>query len=66
MENEETLKTVSIGPENTKITRTYEVTDSGCVLVIKKNVFFLELILVLQTLRHESTGTEGKRYFKKL
>ncbi|EFA10745.2 fatty acid-binding protein [Tribolium castaneum] len=49
VENDSKLVTVSIGPENTKIIRTYEATDDGCVL----------------TLKHDKTGTEGKRYFKK-
>jgi fatty acid-binding protein 3 len=33
LEND-SLKTVSVGPEDTKITRVYSCTDDGCVLVI--------------------------------
>ncbi|KAJ3643805.1 hypothetical protein Zmor_026493 [Zophobas morio] len=50
VEDESTLKTVSVGPNDTKITRTYTCTDEGCVL----------------TLRHEGSGTEAKRYFKRV
>jgi fatty acid-binding protein 3 len=48
LEND-SLKTVSVGPEDTKITRVYSCTDDGCVL----------------TLRHDESGIEAKRYFKR-
>ncbi|XP_076245301.1 fatty acid-binding protein-like [Calliopsis andreniformis] len=46
----DSLVTVSVGPDNTKIVRKYEVTEDGVVL----------------TMTHEKSGQVAKRYFKRL
>ncbi|KAJ8918869.1 hypothetical protein NQ315_011161 [Exocentrus adspersus] len=44
------LITKSVGPNNTIISRTYEFSDEECIMVYK----------------HEKSGVEAKRYFKRI
>ncbi|XP_018561455.1 fatty acid-binding protein homolog 5-like [Anoplophora glabripennis] len=44
------LITKSVGPNNTNISRIYEFSDDGCVIIYK----------------HETSGIEAKRYFKRM
>ncbi|XP_033194163.1 sodium/calcium exchanger regulatory protein 1-like [Bombus vosnesenskii] len=44
------LVTVSVGPDNNKVVRKYEITKDGVVLIMT----------------HEKSGQVGKRYFKRL
>ncbi|XP_006610492.1 sodium/calcium exchanger regulatory protein 1-like [Apis laboriosa] len=44
------LVTVSVGPNNSKVLRKYEITKDGVVLIMT----------------HEKSGQIGKRYFKRL
>lgn len=46
----DSLVTVSVGPDDNKVIRKYEITEDG----------------VLLTMTHESSGQVGKRYFKRL
>ncbi|XP_031843562.1 fatty acid-binding protein isoform X3 [Nomia melanderi] len=46
----DSLVTVSVGPNNNKVIRRYEVTEDG----------------ILLTMTHETSGQVGKRYFKRL
>ncbi|KAK9707694.1 Lipocalin / cytosolic fatty-acid binding protein family [Popillia japonica] len=46
----DTLKTVSVAPNGSKVFRTYVFSENECVL----------------TLQHNETGIEAKRYFKRL
>ncbi|KAI4460952.1 fatty acid binding protein [Holotrichia oblita] len=46
----DTLKTISVAPNGSKVFRTYVFTEDECVL----------------TLQHTQTGIEAKRYFKRL
>ncbi|KAJ8940637.1 hypothetical protein NQ318_020694 [Aromia moschata] len=49
LEGDNKLVTKSLGPNNTNIVRTYEFSDEGCTISYK----------------HETSGTEAKRYFKR-
>ncbi|KAJ8967116.1 hypothetical protein NQ314_003089 [Rhamnusium bicolor] len=50
LEGGDKLVTKSLGPNNTNFVRTYQFSGEGCIIVYK----------------HETSGTEAKRYFKRI